>query len=430
MRRLILILALAAPALLCASPGHAAPETQVALSLAVVLLAAKLGGELAVRLDQPAVLGELMAGIALGNLAWPLFSQMRNDATLDMLARLGVLVLLFEVGLESTVGQFLRVGWASLRVAVLGVIVPFALGWGVGALLLPGEGVFAHVFLGATLCATSVGITARVLGDLKASRTEEARVILGAAVIDDVLGLLVLAVVTAVIEAVSDGQTVSVAGFVPLVLKAVGFLVLSLVVGVRIVPPTFAAASKLKVQGVQLALGLAFCFALSWAAGAMGLAPMVGAFTAGLILEESHYERFIAKGDQQLTRYIHPIGGFLVPIFFVIMGLHTDLGALAQPGIAVLVLALSAVAIAGKLVCGWGAPGGSDRLSIGLGMVPRGEVGLIFANVGLTLMLNGQAVISSRVYAALVAMVVLTTVVTPPALRWSLNRPGGAARKA
>jgi Kef-type K+ transport system membrane component KefB len=429
MRSKLLIALLTLPALAAASNGHDAPELGLALSLAVLLLLAKVGGELAVRLDQPAVLGELLMGILLGNLALPLFDQMRHDANLDMLARLGVLVLLFEVGLESTVGQFLKVGWASLKVAVLGVLAPFALGWGVGALLLPEASVFVHVFLGAALCATSVGITARVLGDLKASKTDESRIILGAAVIDDVLGLLVLAVVSGIIAAAGDGSSLAVTDFLPLVVKALAFLVISMALGVRLAPGVFAEAAKLKVPGVQLALGLVFCFGMSWAAGAIGLAPMVGAFTAGLILEEAHYERFVAKGDAHLHRYIHPISAFLVPIFFMMMGLHTDLSALAQPGIFGLALALTLVAVLGKLVAGLGAPQGSDRLSIGLGMVPRGEVGLIFANVGLGLSLGGAPIISPQLYAAIVTMVVLTTMATPPALRWSLRRPGGAAHK-
>jgi Kef-type K+ transport system membrane component KefB len=431
LRRLLILLPLALlPALAGAADGvHAEPGLNLVLYLAVILLLAKAGGEVAVRMDQPAVLGELLVGIAMGNMALPLFERMRANVDLEMLARLGVLVLLFEVGLESTVGQFLKVGWASLRVAVIGVVLPFFLGWGLGALLLPGESVFVHVFLGAALCATSVGITARVLGDLHAARSQEARVILGAAVIDDVLGLLVLAVVSSLIAAVGSGEALSAVAFIPLLLKAVAFLVLSLSLGVRFAPAVFHAAAALKVQGMQLALGLIFCFGLSWVAGAIGLAPLVGAFTAGLILEEAHYEKFLAKGEQGLSRYIHPISGFLVPVFFVMMGLRTDLGSLLRPGMLRLSLGLTAVAILGKLVAGLGAPRGSDRLSVGLGMVPRGEVGLIFANVGAALTLGGRPVVSADHYAAIVAMVVLTTMITPPALRWSLRRPGGAAHK-
>ncbi|MGB8294746.1 MAG: cation:proton antiporter, partial [Polyangia bacterium] len=208
-RGLFLALALV-PAAAFASPnaGHGDPAASVVLALTVILVAAKLGGELAVRVGQSAVLGELVVGVLLGNLTLVGYSgldYLLTDPSIDMLARLGVLVLLFEVGLESTVGQMLKVGLPSLLVATLGVVTPFALGWGVGAWLLPGHSVYVHAFLGATLCATSVGITARVLKDLDRLQTREARIILGAAVLDDVMGLVVLAVVTGMIGAADRG---------------------------------------------------------------------------------------------------------------------------------------------------------------------------------------------------------------------------------
>jgi Kef-type K+ transport system membrane component KefB len=402
------------------------PSASVVLWLAVVLLAAKVGGEVALRLRQPAVLGELAAGIVLGNLhhlGVDAFEGVKADPFIDMFARVGVLVLLFGVGLESTVAEMLKVGLSAFFVAVLGVAAPFALGWGVGAWLLPDQSVFVHAFLGATLSATSVGITARVLKDIERSQTAEARVILGAAVIDDVLGLVVLAVVSGVIEAAGSGTPVSYGSMGLLVAKAAIFLVASLSIGVYASPRLFAVASRLKSRGVLLALGLALCFLLSWGAAKIGLAPIVGAFAAGLILEDVHYEGFVARGEHDLEVLLAPIAGFLVPVFFVLMGLRTDLAALARPGVLGLAAALTAAAIVGKQACSLGVVGrGVDRFAVGIGMIPRGEVGLIFANIGMTLVLGGRNIVDASTFSAVVVMVMVTTIVTPPALKWRFER--------
>jgi Kef-type K+ transport system membrane component KefB len=401
--------------------GHD-PSAAVVLWLAIVLLAAKGGGEIAVRLRQPAVLGELAAGIVLGNLHYlgvGVFEGVKTDPFVDMFARVGVLVLLFAVGLESTVSEMLKVGVSSLLVAVLGVAAPFALGWGVGAWLLPDQSPFVHAFLGATLCATSVGITARVLKDIDRSQTTEARVILGAAVIDDVLGLVVLAVVSGVIEAVGAGTPVSYASMAITLGKAAVFLVASLSLGVYLAPHLFGVASRLQGRGVLLTLGLALCFLLSWGASAIGLAPIVGAFAAGLILEDVHYQSFKARGEHGLEELLAPIANFLVPVFFVLMGVRTDVAALARPGVMVLAAALTVAAIVGKQVCSLGVIGrGVDRFAVGIGMIPRGEVGLIFANIGMTLMVGGRSIVDASTFSAVVVMVMVTTLVTPPALKW------------
>ena len=416
------------PSVLCASEGsaHSDPSASVVFYLAIILLAAKAGGDVAIRIGQPAVLGELMVGIVLGNLTLAGYSGLeaiKTDVFVDMLARIGVLILLFEVGLESTVAQMMKVGISSFLVATLGVVVPFALGWGVGAWLLPEMSVYAHAFLGATLCATSVGITARVLKDLDRSQSNEARVILGAAVIDDVMGLVILAVVTGVIAAANRGGDISYGEVGSILGKAVAFLIGSLILGVYLSPKLFHIASKLKARGVLLALGLAFCFTLSWLANFIGLAPIVGAFAAGLILEDLHYRDFVSRGEHSLEELIHPISSFLVPIFFVLMGMRTDLRAFAQPGILTLATVLTVTAIIGKQACALGVLGkGIDRLSVGIGMIPRGEVGLIFANIGLSLMIGTVPVISQSVFSAVVIMVVVTTMVTPPMLKWSFNR--------
>jgi Kef-type K+ transport system membrane component KefB len=406
--------------------AHSDPIAAVALFLVVILMVAKLGGSLAARLGQPAVLGELLGGMLLGNLGLAgvhALEPLAADSSIDMLAQLGVLILLFQVGLESTVSQMRKVGVSSLIVATIGVVTPFALGWAVSAWLLPTVSSYVHAFLGATLCATSVGITARVLHDLQASQTDEARIILGAAVIDDVLGLIVLAVVTAVINGATAGTPLSFFQVAMIFGKAVGFLIGALVLGIHVSPRLFHLASLLKVRGALLAAGLSSCFFLSWVAGAIGLAPIVGAFAAGLILEDVHYRDFTGRGEHGLEELVAPISSFLVPVFFVLMGVRADLRAFGNVEVIGLAAGLTVAAIAGKQVCGLGAIGrGLDRVTIGIGMIPRGEVGLIFANIGLGLTVAGERIVSPAVYAAIVVMVVVTTVLSPPALKWSLAR--------
>jgi Kef-type K+ transport system membrane component KefB len=404
------------------------PIAAVALHLAIVLVAAKLGGEVAVRAGQPAVLGELLAGVALGNaplLGVTLFAGIAQDPAIVMLAGLGVLVLLFEVGLEETVGHMLQVGVTAALVAVAGVAAPFALGWLVGQWLLPDANPYVHAFLGATLCATSVGITARVLQDLRQAQTREARIILGAAVIDDVLGLIILAVVTGLITAAAAGTTLG-AGDVLLVIgKAGGFLLAAIVIGVKVAPRMVHTAWLLRAPAALLGAGLAFCFVTAWLASLVGLAPIIGAFAAGLVLEHVHYQEFRERGDHGLEELVKPISDFLVPVFFVLMGLQTDLRAFTAPGVLGLAAALTVAAVIGKMACALPVPRGTNRLAIGIGMAPRGEVGLIFANIGLALTIGGAPVISPPVYSAIVVMVIVTTMLTPPGLKWSLGRRQG-----
>jgi Kef-type K+ transport system membrane component KefB len=421
-----LLLALLLPLSAAAAGDHQDPIGLVALYFAIILAAAKIGGDLVSRLGQPAVLGELLAGIVLGNL--PLIGisgleMMKVDPTIDMLARLGVLILLFEVGLESSVGQMMKVGLSSFLVAVVGVICPFALGWWVSSFLLPDHSGYVHAFIGATLTATSVGITARVLKDLNQSQTKEARIILGAAVIDDVLGLIILAVVGGLIAAANVGTTMSYGSVAMIFVKAVLFLGGSLAIGVFLSPKFFHLASRLRSRGVLLATGLGFCFLLSWLANKIGLASIVGAFAAGLILEDVHYKDFVARGEHRLEELVAPVSTLLAPVFFVLMGMHTDLSAFVQPGVFALAVSISFIAVAAKLVAGFGVVGrGTDRLSIGIGMIPRGEVGLIFANIGLALSVGSERIVSETTFSAVVVMVIVTTLVTPPALKWSLNR--------
>jgi Kef-type K+ transport system membrane component KefB len=414
--------------------GHSDPVAPLLLGISIILLAAKISGELMVRIRQPAVLGELLVGVVLGNLVWFGYDALEflrptphsspeagglAAVTLDMLARIGVILLLFEVGLESSVHEMRKVGWSSLVVAVVGVIAPFGLGWLVGQWLLPQQSWHVHIFLGATLCATSVGITARVLKDLGKSDSAVAKIVLGAAVIDDVLGLVVLAVVQAMIVQGTANLTeiAIIAG------KALAFLMGSLLIGDWLSPRLFRLASLLRVHGMLMITGLVFCFALSWCANFMGLAPIVGAFAAGLILDEKHYRPMQAEDERSLEDWTLPITTLLVPIFFVMMGFQVDLRSFGDPHVVLLAAGLTVAGIIGKQACSLGVLGsGVDRMSVGIGMIPRGEVGLIFAAIGQGLMSNGQPVIEPAVYSAIVAMVMVTTMITPPLLSWSLQR--------
>lgn len=417
---------LSSPSDLATTAGHGDAISTVILALAVMLAAAKIGGDLAVRSGQPAVLGELVAGVLLGNLhlagiSW--FQGFATDASVDVLAQLGVLILLFQVGLESTVRDMMKVGLPSLLVAVLGVVTPFLLGWGVGAMALPGHSPYAHAFLGAALTATSVGITARVLSDLGKSRTPEARVILGAAVIDDVLGLVILAIVGGAIRAADQGEALALRSIAIVLVKALAFLGGALTLGVLLSPRLFGFASRLRGRGVLLTSALVFCLVLSYLASVIGLAPIVGAYAAGLILEDVHFRGFAEHGERQLEALIDPVASFLVPVFFVLMGMRVDLTALARVDVLGLAALLTVAAIVGKQACSLGTLGRSlDRLSIGIGMIPRGEVGLIFASIGMTLTLAGAPIVDSSTYSAVVIMVIVTTMITPPALKWSLAR--------
>lgn len=395
------------------------------LFFAGVLVAAKLGGELAVRLKQPAVLGELVAGVVLGNLALagvPEVRELADTPEIVFLAEVGVVLMLFEVGLESTVGEMRRVGAAALAVAVVGVVAPMVLGYATSFAFAPDGPATLHLFVGATLCATSVGITARVLKDLGALERPETRIILGAAVIDDILGLIVLAVVSAVAVLGSVPPTLDLLGIVAL---AVGFLVGALVLGRYVMPTVFRAAARLRTEGVLGALAIAACFAFAGAAHAVGLAAIVGAFAAGLILDEVHIQPFGQNGKHDLAEMVRPIVAVLSPVFFVRTGIAVDVSAVEPSGLA-LGGALVIVAVAGKLVAGVAAGRGVDRLAIGIGMVPRGEVGLIFASAGAGIVVDGAPLFGPTTYMALVLMVAVTTLVTPPWLGRRLRSAGAS----
>ncbi len=415
----------------------------VLLSLVVVYFASKLGGEICTRIDLPPVLGELVGGVIVGVSALNLlvfpgagedgsgsmimaFLQMTGHLTpeavsyvfhaqsevISILAEIGVVILLFEIGLESDLKELLRVGIQSTVVAVVGVVVPFALGTA-GLMLIFGVPAVPAIFAGAALTATSIGITAKVLSELGKLASSEGQIIIGAAVMDDVLGIIVLAVVASLAR---DGE-VQIANVLYLIVSAAVFLVGSIWLGRLLAPFFVTLVNEMKTRGQLLLTSLTFVFILSYVAAAVNLESILGAFAAGLILAET-------EKQSELEEQVIPIADMLVPIFFVVVGARTDVSVL-NPFVAenreglIIAAFLVVVAILGKVVTGFSVFGkpGINRLAIGVGMVPRGEVGLVFASVGAA-----SGVLSNSLNAAIIVMVILTTFVAPPLLRVAFNR--------
>lgn len=410
------------------------------LWIAIILLAAKLSS-LIEKFGQPSVLGELLIGVVIGNLAllglgW--FEPLKTDVIISFLAELGVVVLLFQIGLESNLKEMKAVGLRAALVAVLGVITPFVLGYFLGPYILPGLTSHGYLFLGATLTATSVGITARVFKDLGKLQSKEAQIVLGAAVIDDVLGLIILAVVSAIVTI----GTAPITTIGLIIFKAITFLVGSVIIGQLSAPLIGKMFSKIHT-GVAMKFTLTICFGLVFAylANLIGLAPIVGAFAAGLILDPVHFRYFkdpkvvrdvraaIKDADakeetrvkveaaiephakRQLEYLIEPLGNFFVPIFFVMTGVSVKLESLFDFSVLGMAFGITVIAFAGKLVAGLVAGKGVDKKIIGFGMVPRGEVGLIFATIG-----RGLGVVDEKIFSVIVVVVILTTLLTPPLL--------------
>jgi Kef-type K+ transport system membrane component KefB len=425
------LLVIATPALVSAVGADAHPRFgPILFSLAVLVVSAKVGGLLAERWHQPPVLGELLAGIALANLL-PLFFEaerlafIRADPTLRVLAEVGVLILLFDVGLEADLQALARVGASSVVVALIGVLAPIGLGWSAALWLLPESPTVVHLFVGAALSATSVGITARVLKDLGRLQSPEGQIILGAAILDDVLGLIVLAIVTGIASAAAGGAALSGAAIVGILLRAILFLGLTVTLGHFLSSPIVRVAARTGHPEVMLVLGLALCFTLAFVAEQVGLADIIGAFAAGLLLDPYGRGVRTREEDATLAELLHPLSSLFVPLFFVVMGLQVDLGSLASLSALGFGLVLILCAFAGKLACAVGVRGrGVSRLAVAIGMMPRGEVGLIFAGIGTTLTLAGQPLLSPSLFSAVVLMVLVTTVVTPVGLRWAFQRRG------
>jgi Kef-type K+ transport system membrane component KefB len=377
--------------------------TGVLLDILIVLIAAKAAAEIAERIGFPPVVAEILAGVAIGPSVLDLVG---NDQTLRVLGEIGVILLLLQVGMEMDLRDLGAVGRASVAVAVIGVVVPMAAGFGVSELF--GYDATTALFLGAALAATSVGITARVFSDLRALASVEARTVLGAAVADDVLGLVIL---TVVVRIASEGS-VSVLNVLGIFAIALAFLVATTAVGTRAAPPLFQLLHRYaRSTGTVVALALAFTLAFAGLADAAELAPIVGAFVAGLSLSRS-------RVSDRITRELAPVGHLFIPVFFLQIGIDTDVEAFFDPTVLAIGGALLAVAIAGKLIAAVGAgrsPG--DKRLIGLGMLPRGEVGLIFATIGLR-----ETILDRDQYAALLLVVLATTLLAPPLLRWRLQQ--------
>jgi Kef-type K+ transport system membrane component KefB len=403
---------------------------QILIALIIIMLGAKIGGDLCERIHQPAVLGELVLGVIIGNiylLGFHGFEQITRHASIEVLAEIGVIILLFEVGLESNLREMMKIGIVSFVVAALGLIVPFFLGWFVAAIFLPQASVYVYIFVGACLTATSVGITARVFQDLGRLKDREAKIVLGAAVIDDVLGLVVLAIVVGINSAASNGGSgISSLAVFWIIAKAFIFIFGSVIIGGFLAPRFFGFVSKMKGNGILITFSLMFCFAFSYIAKVVGLAPIVGAFCAGLILDDLHFKEFNKRGEQKLENLLKPIGAFLIPIFFVYMGMRVDLTSFANTSILGFAMALTAVAIIGKQACSLGVifEKKTNKLLVGLGMIPRGEVGLITASIGAKMKMNGQPIIDSNTFSAVVIVVILTTLITPPLIKFVLSRNG------
>jgi Kef-type K+ transport system membrane component KefB len=419
--------------------GNQNPITPVLLAISIVLLAAKLAGALAVRLRQPAVLGELLIGIVLGNAAlfgFPSFEFLRPPVretgvqvpvnqrpalaavTLDTLARIGVIILLFEVGLECKVSELRRVGGSAVMVAVLGVSASLGLGWSASYFLLPQHAWQTHLFIAGAICATSVGITARVLKDLRRIHAVESKLILGAAVIDDVLGLVVLTV----IETLVVHGSANFGDLLWIVIKAAGFLICAVWFGRWVAPLILSFVVLLRLHGMLVVTVFVFCFSLAWCASLAGLDPIIGAFAAGLILDETEYRAAVPSGERALEDLVFPWSAMLIPIFFVMMGFQVDIRNFLNPIVLALAGGITLAAVAGKQFCRLGVRlPHADRQAVAFGMIPRGEVSLIFATIGRGLVIGGRSVVDSACYASILTMVIATTLLTPPLLSWWLK---------
>ena len=403
--------------------SHSDPIAPVLFGLIIILSAAKLGGELFEKIRQPAVLGELVFGILIGNIvlftggAYD-FNYLFQSESIDIMARLGVMILLFQVGLESNIKDMMKVGISSFIVATIGVAAPMILGYFVSSWIIPEAGFNVHLFIGATLTATSVGITARVLKDLNKLSTPEAKVILGAAVIDDVLGLIILSIVCGIIIS----GTVGVGAVMQTSLVAIIFLFGSIMAGLWLSPKIGKWVSKMKVEGMKIVTAFLFLFLMAYIADLVGLATIVGAFAAGLVLDDVHFKN---KKEHHIEVLVKPLYCIFVPIFFVLMGIQVKLDVFLDPKIILIALGITVASIVGKQICGLGVRcKQASKLTVGIGMISRGEVGLIFAGVGKEL-----GVINDSIFGAIIIMVILTTLVAPPLLKWSIARQEVNIRK-
>ncbi|MDP1603903.1 MAG: cation:proton antiporter [Legionella sp.] len=439
------------------------PISSVILWLSLIFSLAILGRYLAKRLHQPGVLGELLMGVLLGNICYffglqliiilregsAIFNIMRSmlggvplaDAVsqsipsatyaaevtkalssshgieyikvgyaLDMFSRLGVIFLLFMVGLESSIQELKHTGRASIQVALIGVVAPIILGYSVACLLMPEASYKSNLFVAATLCATSIGITARVLSEMKKLRTSEARIILGAAMLDDILGLIILAIVSSI---VINGQ-VDTMMIVHVIVSTIVFFAGSLLIGPWVLKKSVSYFHFLDMWEAKLFVSFIFVMTLSWLATVVQLASIIGAFAAGMIINDSFFESEDKSRQHTLKikDLIAPLEFILAPLFFMLIGIQVKLESFFNWQVLFLASGLIIAAIVGKVVSGLGGSRKNDRLLIGIGMLPRGEVGLVFASIGRTL-----GVMSDELFSAIILMVIVTTFIVPPLLK-------------
>lgn len=395
------------------------PFASTLLLLALLWLVAKLGGEVSSRLHLPAVAGELGMGIVLATLhqRFPHLPDISRSPEAAVLANLGVVVLMFVVGLESTVPQMVKVGFASLRVALLGVLLPMGFCLLGTRMVLPAAGAWSsNLFIAACLSATSISISVQVLRERKAEGSREGRVIVGAAVIDDVLGLLVLVAVSALVTAAGRGSSLPWGELGYEMLLALGFLALALSLGRMMTSVLFRIASRLRGEQLLLPIALAFAFLLAYLGNRAGLAPIVGAYSAGLILEPAHIRLLEEREAHGLKDLLRPLVVILAPLFFIQMGSNVDPEALVSPSSLRLMLVLTVLGILGKYLAGFSAGKGLRASVVGWGMVPRGEVGLIFVAVGATLTTPEGPLLPQEVRAGVIGALLLTTLAGPVGL--------------
>ncbi|WP_131794874.1 cation:proton antiporter [Fluoribacter gormanii] len=442
---------------------HVDPVTFVLLGVTTIFFFAIIGRYTARRINQPSVLGELLIGILIGNIfyyyGFPLAVLLREGSSIfdavkevllgvplnqavssvisnenyaqqvvgalsgphgsdylkiayivDIFSRYGVIFLLFMVGLESSIEEMKHTGRDSIIVALIGVIAPMLLGFGTVYLLMPNGSYQSDLFIAATLSATSIGITARVLSEMKKLRTREARTILGAAMLDDVLGLIILAVVSSlVISGAVDPMVV-----LRIIVSAMLFFAGTLFLGPIVLRKAIHFFRFLEPWEAKLFISFLFIMTLSWLASVLQLATIIGAFTAGVILHDDYFDGVPLSQQENRSIYhlLSPLESILAPMFFIVIGIQVKLESFYHLNVIVLATGLIIVAVIGKLVSGYGARAPNDRLLIGIGMLPRGEVGLVFASIGRTL-----GVISDDLFSAIVLMVMVTTFIAPLLLK-------------
>ena len=385
-----------------------ADHGKIVLALFIVLVAAKLAAELFERMRQPAVVGEILAGVLIGP---SLLNLVQPTDVLDALAEIGVIFLLFTVGLETRPSDIFKVGRTATFVAVLGVVVPFLAGWGLLS-LWPGHSWIEAVFMGAAMVATSVGITARVLSGMGLITAEASRVIIAAAVIDDVIGLLVLAVVSSLAKGSVNYLNIGLIAAV-----AIGFTLLVVLFGPRVVNRVKQPVKDLKIDHSLLIFALVLCFGLAAVASLIGIAGIVGAFLAGVALSEATDGTKLHQQSQTLTE-------FTTPFFLVTIGMKLNLAIFHSSEVVMLSAVVVLLAILTKFIgCGLGAIGlGRKRaIQVGVGMIPRGEVGIVVAQIGVAM-----AAVGDVVYGVVLAMAVITTLVAPPFIKLAFAGEGAS----